>query len=287
LESGTQALAVVTDVRDTGVTVNNNPRVKLTLQVQPEGQAGFETTKTKTVSRVSIPSIGDRYYVRFSPDDPSKVEFDEARVKEVNQAAKANVAEAAASAVPPDLAASGMPGRATIVDVQKSPTGALVDCAVTVSIRLIDGTPPYQATCHISVAPDTAARLIPHQTFVTVRADPQNHQRVALSLTEPTPVVTITDSDVIDPPERALREGEPCRAVVLLHQRQWLKTPAGDELYATKVRVTADGSEFQIFLPVPAAATALLQDGKELPAKRLAAEPNVLTVDWPAALAEG
>jgi hypothetical protein len=29
-----------------------------------------------------------------------------------------------------------------------------------------------------------------------------------------------------------------------------------------------------------------MQQGKELPAKRLAAEPNVLTVDWPAALAE-
>jgi hypothetical protein len=47
--------------------------------------------------------------------------------------------------------------------------------------------------------------------------------------------------------------------------------------------VLDDGSEFQVFLPVPASAAALLADGKELPARRILAEPNVLTVDWAAA----
>ncbi len=47
-----------------------------------------------------------------------------------------------------------------------------------------------------------------------------------------------------------------------------------------------DGSETHIFLPVPATAMALLQDGKQLPAKRVLGEPNVLTVDWAAAQAE-
>ena len=37
---------------------------------------------------------------------------------------------------------------------------------------------------------------------------------------------------------------------------------------------------------MPASAVGLLQDGAELPAKRLAAEPNVLMIDWPAAQAE-
>jgi hypothetical protein len=99
-------------------------------------------------------------------------------------------------------------------------------------------------------------------------------------------VVTVTDPSLLEPSARALREGAPCRVVVLQHQQQWLKTPQGDEFYAVKVRVTSDGSEFQVNLPVPPQATALMTDGTELPAKRLEADPNVLMVDWEAALEE-
>jgi hypothetical protein len=74
--------------------------------------------------------------------------------------------------------------------------------------------------------------------------------------------------------------------VVEAHAHQFLKLPTGEELYATKVRVLNDGSELQIFLPVPASAATLLADGKELPAKRLPAEPTVLTVGWAAAMSE-
>ena len=81
-------------------------------------------------------------------------------------------------------------------------------------------------------------------------------------------------------------KASPCRVVVLLNQRQWLKSPQGDEFYAVKVRVTSDNSEFQVNIPVPASDTGLLVNGAELPAKRLAAEPNVLMIDWAAAQAE-
>ena len=107
-----------------------------------------------------------------------------------------------------------------------------------------------------------------------------------MSLTEPTPVVTVTDPSAVDPPARALRDGDPCRVVLLAHQRQWLQTPDGDELYAAKLRVTSDGTELQAFVPVPSSATSLLNDGSEFPAKRLALEPNVVTIDWSAAQAE-
>ena len=127
---------------------------------------------------------------------------------------------------------------------------------------------------------------IPHQTLFTVRADPQNHQRVAPSLGEPTPIVTIDDPSVVDPPARALAQGTPCRVQILAHGQQFLRLPTGEELFATKVRVVDDGSETQIFLPVPANATGLLQDGKQLPAKRVLAEPTVMTVDWAAAQTE-
>jgi hypothetical protein len=286
LENGVSARAVVIDVADTGMTVNDNPRVKLTLQVQPEGGAPFEASKKATVSRVAIPSVGDQMWVRFDPADPTEVEFDEAKVHEINATARAQMAQAAASAVPDDLMANGILGRGACVDVQQNPTGTLVDCNLTVGVRLVDGTPSYKTTCRVSLSPENAERMIPHQTLFTVRADPNNHQRIALSLEEPTPTITIDDPTVVDPPARALREGAPCRVLIVAHGSQFLKLPTGEELYATKVRVVEDSSEFQIFLPVPDSAVSLLQDGKELPAKRIAGEPQVLTVDWAAAQAE-
>jgi hypothetical protein len=286
LSEGIQARAVVINVQDTGVTVNDNPRVKLTLQVQPEGEVPFEVTKKLTVSRVSIPRPGDGYVVRYDPADPSEVEFDTAAAKQENAAAQADVAEAAAAQLPPDLAASGILGRGACVDVQKTPVGQLVDCAMTIGVRLVDGTPPYQTTARVSLSPENAEKIVPRQTLFTVRADPQNQMRVAVSLGEPTPIVTVTDPALAEAPARALRDGVPCRVVVLVHGQQFLRLPDGQELFATKVRVVEDGSELQVFLPVPGSAAPLLVDGKELPAKRIPAEPNVLTVDWAAAQQE-
>jgi hypothetical protein len=285
LENGVQAQAVVMDVQDTGMTVNDNPRVKLTLQVQPESGPPFQATKKTTVSRVAIPSVGDTYFVRYDPSDPSDVEFDTAKARELNDAARSQVAEAAASAVPADLAQTGILGRGSCIDVQRTPIGNLVDCALTVGVRLVDGTPSYRANCHISLSAENAAKLIPQQTLFTVRADPDNHQRVALSLGEPTPVVTISDASVVDPPARAISQGVPCRVMIVAHSPQFLKLASGEQLYATKVRVLEDSSEFQVILPVPDSAAALLVDGAQLPAKRLAGEPQVLTVDWSAAQA--
>jgi hypothetical protein len=286
LSEGIQARAVVINVQDTGMTINDNPRVKLTFQVQPEGAVPFEAAKKVTVSRVSIPRIGDQYIVRYDPSDTSKIEFDSAAVSQVNAVAETQLAQAAASQVPSDLAADGILGRGACVEVQKTPVGQLIDCAMTVGVRLVDGTPPYRANTRISLAPENASKVMPGQTTFTVRADPQNHQRIAVSLTEPTPVVTVTDAAVVDPPARALREGQPCRVVIEAHAQQFLRLPSGEDLYATKVRVVNDGSELQIFLPVPSSAAALLQDGKELPAKRVPADPSVLTVDWAAAQSE-
>ncbi len=283
LSEGVQARAVVINVQDTGMTVNDNPRVKLTLQVQPEGQTPFEASKKSTVSRVAVPRVGDEFIVRYDPSDPTNIEFDTAAVAQANQAAESALAQAAASQVPSDLAANGILGRGALVEVQKTPTGQLVSCMVTAGVRLVDGTPSYRATCQISLSAENAERLIPHQTLFTVRADPNNHQRIAISLTEPTPWVTIDEPSVVDPPARALREGTPCRVKIVAHGEQFLRLPTGEDLYATKVQVLDDGSEFQVFLPVPASAKGLLADGAELPAKRILAEPNVLTVDWAAA----
>jgi ABC-type amino acid transport substrate-binding protein len=187
---------------------------------------------------------------------------------------------------PSGIAASSILGRAVVVDVRKEPAGELVDCAVTAKVRLVDGTPPYDAAFHTSVVQGRADLILAGRTILAVRAGVDDHSELTISWSESVPVVTVTDPDILEPPARALRDGKPCRIVVINHARQSLKTPAGDELYSTKVCVTTDGSELGLMLSVPDSATALLVDGKELPAKRLEYEPNVLTVDWDAAMSE-
>lgn len=69
-ETGSKAVGVVESVRDTGMTVNDNPRVKMTFRIEPlDGSEPFEAEKTKTVPRVAIPRQGDRYPVWYDPND--------------------------------------------------------------------------------------------------------------------------------------------------------------------------------------------------------------------------
>jgi hypothetical protein len=281
---GVQAMAVITHVEFATVLGmaekrNFDDKLDLTLMVRPDADAPFEAHVKGFFAPYNQPSVGDQLYVRYDPQDKSCGVIDEKRLAAENAAYEAQLAAAAASAVPADLAAAGIPGRGTLVDVRKTPAGALVQCALTVGVRLIDGTPSYRATCHVPLTPEQADRLIPGQTIVTVRADPREHSRIALSLDEPTPVVTITDPAAIDPPARALRDGAPCRITVLAASRQWLQTPEGSEFYAIKVRL-GDGSELQVNDPVPATGLGLLQVGADLPARRL---PDALAIDWAAA----
>ncbi|WP_445149474.1 SHOCT domain-containing protein [Baekduia sp. Peel2402] len=70
IASGLRGVGIVTDVRDTGMTVNDNPRVKMVFRVEPlDGSAAFEAKKTSTVSRVAIPRAGDRYPVWYDGED--------------------------------------------------------------------------------------------------------------------------------------------------------------------------------------------------------------------------
>ena len=69
--NGSRGVGTITDVQDAGMTVNDNPRVRLRFRVDPlDGSAGFYA-ETKTVSRVQIPQIGQRYPIFYDPADPS------------------------------------------------------------------------------------------------------------------------------------------------------------------------------------------------------------------------
>jgi Short C-terminal domain len=76
MATGAKAVGTLTSVQDTGMTVNDNPRVKMTFRIEPlDGTPAFEAKKTSTVSRVQIPQPGCRYPVWYDLADPSTFAF--------------------------------------------------------------------------------------------------------------------------------------------------------------------------------------------------------------------
>ena len=72
-ETGAKGAGTVISVQDTGMTVNDNPRVKMVFRVEPlDGSPPFDAQKTTTVSRVEIPRQGDRYPVWYDANEPTK-----------------------------------------------------------------------------------------------------------------------------------------------------------------------------------------------------------------------
>jgi len=73
MASGAKGVGTVVSVQDTGMTVNDNPRVKMVFRVEPlDGAPAFDAEKKTTVSRVEIPRQGDRYPVWYDQQDSSK-----------------------------------------------------------------------------------------------------------------------------------------------------------------------------------------------------------------------
>ena len=72
-ETGAKGAGTVVSVQDTGMTINDNPRVKMVFRVEPlDGSPPFDAQKTSTVSRVEIPRQGDRYPVWYDVNEPAK-----------------------------------------------------------------------------------------------------------------------------------------------------------------------------------------------------------------------
>ena len=73
MRSGVRGVGTITGVGDTGVTINNNPRIVVTMRIEPvDGSGAVERRKTVTVSRVQIPQVGARYPAWFDRNDPDK-----------------------------------------------------------------------------------------------------------------------------------------------------------------------------------------------------------------------
>jgi len=77
---GRRCGGIVESVDDTGVTINDNPRVRITVRAEPPGEPPFTVVKTATVSRVRIPRPGDRCVVFYDPanrEERNGITFDQ------------------------------------------------------------------------------------------------------------------------------------------------------------------------------------------------------------------
>lgn len=72
---GQDATATITAVRDTGMTVNDNPSIELDLQVQVGGGAPYAVTHQQVVSRLAIGNFqpGASVAVKVDPADSQSI----------------------------------------------------------------------------------------------------------------------------------------------------------------------------------------------------------------------
>ena len=137
-EAGVTAPAQIVSVQDTGVTVNNNPRVKLTLAVSPtDGSGPFQVSMKHLVSRVAVPRAGDVFTVRYDPEDhdnfaiesggtasaAAAVDLDSVSASDIATAADANYGQVQRGSAA-ELLATGQ--RMTAILREFSPTGKTV-----------------------------------------------------------------------------------------------------------------------------------------------------------------
>lgn len=67
MQIGVKGVGTIVGVQDTGITVNNNPFIKMEIEVKP----GVHAMVSMTVSRVGIPRPGDQVGIIYDPSKPT------------------------------------------------------------------------------------------------------------------------------------------------------------------------------------------------------------------------
>jgi hypothetical protein len=75
MAGGRAGSATITAIRDTGMTIDDDPTVELDLSVSLDGDAPYAITHRQTISRIAIPSFqpGATIPVRVDPADRSSL----------------------------------------------------------------------------------------------------------------------------------------------------------------------------------------------------------------------
>ncbi len=171
--TGLDARVTLVGLEDTGVTINDNPRVRLRLNVQVAGRPVYEVTRTETIGRLMIGHFvtGKPYAAKVDPADPQQVVVDWQ-----GQASRGPVESADA------LLQRGLPAQATIADTfnidMTTPEGdPIVGYVLNVSVQ--DGRPPYQVRVGHRTPRHLAGESLKGRV-VAVAVDPATPQKVAI-----------------------------------------------------------------------------------------------------------
>ncbi|SHN44523.1 DUF3592 domain-containing protein [Cryptosporangium aurantiacum] len=192
-----------------------------------------------------------------------------------------------------ELIRTGRPARGLILDVQLTGTTVQMGgppervCVFTLEVTL-DDTQSYQAVARQRIAEHVLPRLQPGQTFVAVRVDPADPNRVAIDWASEPPVVRATPKAGVPTAAELLATGLPCEAVVIQSAPLGMRNPAGIDLHAFVLTILRPGVapyQIQVGNPVPTHAVPLVYPGSRLQAKVSASEPNAVAIDWDSSVA--
>src|ERR1700733_11118971 len=144
-----------------------------------------------------------------------------------------------AGSVPKELLQNGLLGRGIVVSIQQTSVSTGVDfdpshvCVFTVEVAL-DNVPRYTTTCRQAVRATILPQLMGPGATVAVRVDPKDQSRIALSLGEEPPTVTMASTGDANTGSaaRILDLGEPCKAVIVQSQPLGMRNAKGDDMYA-------------------------------------------------------
>ena len=70
---GEPAVGVILEVSDTGIRINDNPKIRLKLKVYTMNRPPFIAEAKQVFSIVQIPRPGDQVYAKYDPNNPWNV----------------------------------------------------------------------------------------------------------------------------------------------------------------------------------------------------------------------
>lgn len=185
VKTGVSAPAVIIGLEDTGVTMNDSPQVRLTLQVTPVDRPPFQAVATTFVGRLQVGMItpGASVNVRYDPNDISKVAVESLGAP---SASSANVAAIQAAMQAQDqyyegLRKTGEEALAKILTVtdmnmRVGDTGAMFRFTLEVTPKIGE---PFKAENQSAIL-NTSREKYSVGKMVYVRYDPNNKAQVAL-----------------------------------------------------------------------------------------------------------
>jgi hypothetical protein len=185
IKSGVPASAVIIGIQDTGVTMNESPQVRLTLQVTPADRPPFQAVATTFVGRLQVGMItpGASVMVRYDPNDISKVAIESLGAPAANSGNIAAIQSAlqAQDQYFEQLRKTGVEASAkilTVTDMNMRVGDTSAMYRLTFQVTPSSGE-PFKAETQCAIV-DTSREKYSAGKMVYVRYDPNNKAQVAL-----------------------------------------------------------------------------------------------------------